>query len=67
MRANLIKRKLALLNRIEREAWKEFHARASPHPLETVLNVIDARCRLLGLYPSETQATKKQARRGHAQ
>ncbi len=64
---NPIKRQLARLNRIEREAWKSFETNRDPDSLETVLRVIDARCRLLGLYPNKAQPTKTQARRGHAQ
>ncbi|MBP8128479.1 MAG: hypothetical protein KA184_02780 [Candidatus Hydrogenedentes bacterium] len=64
---NPIKRQLARLNRIEREAWKSFETNRDPDSLEAVLRIIDARCRLLGLYPGKRQATKAQARGEHAQ
>jgi len=64
---NPIKRQLARLNRIEREAWQAWHANRDPDSLEIVVNVIDARCQLLGLYPNKAQPTKAQARGEHAQ
>ncbi len=60
-----IQKALGQLRRIEREAWKAFEANRDPDSLETVLHVIDSRCRLLGLYPNKTQATKAQARGEH--
>ncbi len=61
MRANPIKRELARLKRHEREAWQAWHATRDPQLLETVLRVIDARCRLLGLYPGDVQTTEVQS------
>ncbi len=65
MRANPIDKALGRLKRIEREAWQAWHGNRNPDSLETVLRVIDARCRLLGLYPNKAQPTEAQARGEH--
>ncbi len=65
MKLNPIDKALGRLKRIEREAWQAWHATRNPDSLETVLRVIDARCRLLGIYPSDAQATKPQERGEH--